>query len=152
MGATSTPSRSPRPDPLGGLTRLDVAADWGYGRRHGWLSNYHLAARDERTGEFVEVGKTFKGMTDNDFREMTERLLVLKTDETRGTVTVRPEVVVEVAYSDVQRSSQYSGGMALRFARIVGVRSDKLASEVDTIDAVAAALDRQGGKPLTSGE
>jgi DNA ligase-1 len=134
------------------LDLVIVAADWGYGRRHGWLSNYHLAARDERTGEFVEVGKTFKGMTDNDFREMTERLLALKTDETRGTVTVRPEVVVEVAYSDVQRSSQYSGGMALRFARIVGVRSDKLASEVDTIDAVAAALDRQGGKPLTSGE
>jgi DNA ligase-1 len=130
------------------LDLVIVAADWGYGRRHGWLSNYHLAARDQRTGEFVEVGKTFKGLTDDDFRAMTDRLCALKTAENRGTVTVRPEVVVEVAYSDVQRSSQYAGGMALRFARIVGVRSDKSASEADTIEAVAAAFDRQPVKPI----
>jgi DNA ligase 1 len=129
------------------LDLVIVAADWGYGRRHGWLSNYHLAARDEQGGGFVEVGKTFKGMTDDDFREMTERLTALKTAESRGTVTVRPEVVVEVAYSDIQRSSNYAGGMALRFARIVGVRSDKNAAEADTIEAVAAAFDRQMVKP-----
>ena len=134
------------------LDLVIVAADWGYGRRHGWLSNYHLAARDERTGGFVEVGKTFKGLTDNDFREMTDRLIALKTAEDRGTVVVRPEVVVEVAYSDVQRSPQYAGGMALRFARIVAVRSDKSASEADTIEAVAAAFDRQPVKPVPAAE
>ena len=125
-----------------------VAAEWGYGRRHGWLSNYHLAARDPNRGGFVEVGKTFKGLTDEDFREMTDRLLALKIEERRGVVVVRPEIVVEVAYSDIQRSPQYDGGMALRFARIVGVRSDKSTDEADTIDAVAAAFDRQALKPL----
>jgi DNA ligase 1 len=134
------------------LDLVIVAADWGYGRRHGWLSNYHLAARDEPTGAFVEVGKTFKGLTDDDFRAMTERLLALKTDERHGTVVVRPEVVVEVAYSDIQRSPRYAGGMALRFARIVGVRSDKTATESDTIATVAAAFDRQMIKPLASDE
>jgi DNA ligase 1 len=134
------------------LDLVIVAADWGYGRRHGWLSNYHLAARDEHAGGFVEVGKTFKGMTDDDFREMTERLTALKTAESRGTVTVQPEVVVEVAYSDIQRSSNYAGGMALRFARIVGVRSDKNAAEADTIEAVAAAFDRQMVKPVAASE
>jgi DNA ligase-1 len=127
-----------------------VAADWGYGRRHGWLSNYHLAARDERTDGLVEVGKTFKGLTDADFETMTERLLALKTDEARGTVFVRPEVVVEVAYSDIQRSPQYAGGMALRFARIVGVRSDKGASEADTIATVTAEFNRQLVKPVSN--
>jgi DNA ligase 1 len=134
------------------LDLVIVAADWGYGRRHGWLSNYHLAARDETTGEFVEVGKTFKGLTDTDFQEMTERLIALKTGEAHGTVQVRPEVVVEVAYSDIQRSPQYAGGMALRFARIVGVRSDKSVVEADTIEAVAAAFDRQLVKPLSARE
>ena len=100
-------------------------------------------------GDFVEVGKTFKGLTDDDFREMTERLLALKIDEDTRHRSVRPEVVVEVAYSDIQRSPQYAGGMALRFARIVGVRTDKKPDEADTIDAVAAAFDRQL-KPLAS--
>lgn len=125
-----------------------VAADWGYGRRHGWLSNYHLAARDPASGGFVEVGKTFKGLTDADFQEMTARLLELKTAEAHGTVIVRPEVVVEVAYSDIQRSPRYAGGMALRFARIVGVRADKSPEEADTINALAGAFERQLVKPL----
>jgi DNA ligase-1 len=129
------------------LDLVIVAADWGYGRRHGWLSNYHLAARDEHSREFVEVGKTFKGLTDADFQEMTDRLLSLKISETRGTITVRPEVVVEVAYSDISRSPQYAGGMALRFARIVGIRTDKNPEEADTIATVAAAFDRQLVKP-----
>ncbi len=132
------------------LDLVIVAADWGYGRRHGWLSNYHLAALDERTGDFVEVGKTFKGLTDDDFRSMTERLLALKTDERRGSVVVQPEVVVEVAYSDIQRSPRYAGGMALRFARIIGIRSDKTAAESDTIASVAAAFDRQMVKPIAA--
>lgn len=125
------------------LDLVVVAADWGYGRRHGWLSNYHLAARGSRDGEFIEVGKTFKGPTDEEFRELTERLLALKTGERAGTVTVRPEIVMEVAYGDIQRSPQYECGMALRFARIVGVREDKTAQEANTIDTVAQEFSRQ---------
>jgi DNA ligase-1 len=131
------------------LDLVIVAADWGYGRRHGWLSNYHLAVRDPASGGFLEVGKTFKGLTDTDFREMTDRLQALKIDERGGTVFVRPEIVVEVAYSDIQRSPRYAVGMALRFARILHVRNDKAAEEADTIDTLAAEFDRQLVKPLT---
>ncbi len=129
------------------LDLVIVAADWGYGRRHGWLSNYHLAARDEHSSDFIEVGKTFKGLTDADFQEMTDRLLKLKITESHGTIRVQPEVVVEVAYSDISRSPQYAGGMALRFARIVGIRTDKSPEEADTIATVTAAFDRQLVKP-----
>jgi DNA ligase-1 len=115
------------------LDLVIVAADWGYGRRHGWLSNYHLAARDTATGRFEPVGKTFKGLTDEQFRTMTERLLQLKTGEQAGTVFVRPEVVVEVRFSDIQKSPQYACGMALRFARIFRIRDDKPAAEADTV-------------------
>lgn len=122
--------------PVSTLDLIIVAADWGYGRRHGWLSNYHLAARDEGTGALMEVGKTFKGLTDKGFQEMTERLLTLKTDESRGTVFVRPQVVVEVAFNNIQDSPTYESGMALRFARILRVRSDKTPEEADTIQAM----------------
>ena len=130
------------------LDLVIVAADWGYGRRHGWLSNYHLAVRDPERGGFVEVGKTFKGLTDDQFEQMTARLLALKADETRSTVFVRPEVVVEVAYSDIQRSPQYESGMALRFARIVRIRDDKSAAEADTLAAMAEAFELQLVRPL----
>ena len=130
------------------LDLVIVAADWGYGRRHGWLSNYHLAVRDPERGGFVEVGKTFKGLTDDQFEQMTARLLALKVDETRSTVFVRPEVVVEVAYSDIQRSPQYESGMALRFARIVRIRDDKSAAEADTLAAMAEAFELQLVRPL----
>jgi DNA ligase-1 len=120
------------------LDLVIVAADWGYGRRHGWLSNYHLAARDEDSGELFEVGKTFKGLTDEEFQQMTERLLSLKVDQARGTVFVRPEVVVEVAFNNIQKSPQYKSGMALRFARIVRFRPDKTAAEADTIQTMRA--------------
>jgi DNA ligase-1 len=127
------------------LDLVIVAADWGYGRRHGWLSNYHLAARDEESGELLEVGKTFKGPTDEEFQQMTERLLALKVGEARGTVFVRPEVVVEVAFNNIQESPKYKSGMALRFARIVRRRVDKTAAEADTIQTMRRA---QGeGKP-----
>ncbi len=129
--------------PVVTLDLVIVAADWGYGRRHGWLSNYHLAARDERTGELLEVGKTFKGPTDKEFQEMTERLLAIKTEESSGTVLVRPEVVVEVAFNNIQDSPKYESGMALRFARIVRVRPDKMAEEADTIQTMQR-LQRQG--------
>jgi DNA ligase-1 len=121
-----------------------IAADWGYGRRHGWLSNYHLAVRDAATGEFVAVGKTFKGLTDAEFQAMTERLLQLKTGETGGTVFVRPEVVVEVRFTDIQKSPQYPCGMALRFARIFRIRDDKRAEDADTLQTLRALFARSG--------
>ncbi|MGH7864800.1 MAG: ATP-dependent DNA ligase, partial [Candidatus Binataceae bacterium] len=130
------------------LDLVIVAADWGYGRRHGWLSNYHLAARDDRRGGFAEVGKTFKGLTDDQFRDTTERLLRLKLTEDRAAVVVRPELVVEVAFNDIQRSRQYQSGMALRFARIVRFRDDKSTDEADTLATVAAQFERQLVKPL----
>jgi DNA ligase-1 len=120
-----------------------VAAEWGYGRRHGWLSNYHLAARDERTGGMIEVGKTFKGLSDQELEAMTDRLLTLKTAEAHGLVRVRPEVVVEVAYNDIQRGTKYEAGMTLRFARIIRVRSDKRPAEADTIETLRREFERQ---------
>ncbi|MGH7780110.1 MAG: ATP-dependent DNA ligase [Candidatus Binataceae bacterium] len=130
------------------LDLVIVAAEWGYGRRHGWLSNYHLAARNEATGGLAEVGKTFKGLTDAEFEAMTERLLALKIEDTHGVVTVRPEVVVEVAYNDIQRSPQYDAGMALRFARIVRIRDDKPAAEADTLETLARDFATQAITPL----
>jgi DNA ligase-1 len=127
-------------------TALDlviVAADWGYGRRHGWLSNYHLAARDEDKGTFLEVGKTFKGLTDQEFQQMTERLLALETHRQRGTVFVEPQVVVEVLFNEIQASPQYESGLALRFARIARLREDKRPEEADTIQTMRRLFDGQ---------
>ncbi len=120
-----------------------VAADWGYGRRHGWLSNYHLAVRDEASGEFAVVGKTFKGLTDREFAAMTERLLALEERRDRGTVYVRPQVVVEVVFNEVQASPQYRSGFALRFARIARLRDDKSPAEADTLATLRALYERQ---------
>jgi DNA ligase 1 len=130
------------------LDLVVVAAEWGYGRRHGWLSNYHLAARDAKNGGFAMIGKTFKGLTDDQFREMTERLLALKVTEGHGIVAVQPKIVVEVAYNDIQRSLSYAGGMALRFARIVSIRDDKSAEEADTLATVTEDFEGQTLKPL----
>jgi len=115
------------------LDLVIVAANWGYGRRTGWLSNVHLAARDAETGKFLEVGKTFKGLTDAEFKSLTEKLLADKISEMRGTVWVKPSVVVEVAFNNVQRSPRYPGGVALRLARIVNFRPDKSVEEIETI-------------------
>jgi DNA ligase-1 len=125
------------------LDLVIVAADWGYGRRHGWLSNYHLAARDEGTGEYLEVGKTFKGPTDEEFQEMTQRLLALERSRRGGTVFVEPRVVVEVLFNELQESSQYKSGLALRFARIARVREDKSPIEADTIQTLRRLYERQ---------
>lgn len=125
------------------LDLVIVAADWGYGRRHGWLSNYHLAARDEATGEYLEVGKTFKGPTDEEFQEMTQRLLALERYRRGGTVFVEPRVVVEVLFNELQESSQYKSGLALRFARIARVRDDKSPAEADTIQTLRRLYERQ---------
>ena len=128
------------------VTSLDlvvVAADWGYGRRHGWLSNYHLATRDAQSGEFHVVGKTFKGLTDQEFQAMTERLLALERSRQGGTVFVHPEIVVEVLFNEIQASSQYASGLALRFARIVRIREDKPAAAADTIQTLQQLFDQQ---------
>ena len=118
------------------LELVIVAAEWGYGRRTGWLSNVHLAARDEESGELLEVGKTFKGLTDAEFKTLTEKLLALKIRETRGTVWVQPQVVVEVAFNNVQSSPRYKSRVALRFARVVRFREDKSPSEIDTVQTL----------------
>ncbi len=110
-----------------------VAAEWGHGRRAKWLSDYYLAVRDERTGGFAVVGKTFKGLTDAEFEEMTRRLLELKVREEGWVVHVKPQIVVEVEYSEIQRSPRYNSGLALRFARIKRIRFDKSPDEVTTL-------------------
>ncbi len=115
-----------------------IAAEWGYGRRRGWLSNYHLAAR-AAGGELAMVGKTFKGPTDAVFRSMTERLQGLKVAENRSTVFVRPQVVAEVRFDGVQESELHDSGLALRFARIVRFRDDKRVEEVDSLEALRRA-------------
>jgi len=120
-----------------------VAAEWGYGRRHGWLSNYHLAAREESGGDYLVVGKTFKGLTDLQFQEMTERLLKLERSRRGNVVFVQPQVVVEVLFNEIQESSLYPSGLALRFARIVHLREDKAAEEVDSIEALRRLYEQQ---------
>ena len=125
------------------LDLVIVAAEYGYGRRHGWLSDYHLAARDAETGEFLEVGKTFKGLTDVEIIEMTRRLKEIATRETMGRVFVVPKIVVEVAYNEIQKSPKYSCGMALRFARITRIREDKGVEEVDTIQRAREIYEKQ---------
>jgi DNA ligase-1 len=118
-----------------------VAADRGSGRRVGWLSNYHLAVRD---GErLAEVGKTFKGLTDVEFAAMTERLRALAVEDDGYTVRVRPEVVVEVEYNEIQRSPTYPSGFALRFARIARIRPDKAPEQATTLDELRALYERQ---------
>jgi len=118
------------------LDLVILAAEWGSGRRRGWLSNLHLGARDPESGRFVMLGKTFKGLTDEMLRWQTEKLLSLETGRDPMTVYVRPEVVVEIAFSDLQESPRYPAGLALRFARVKRYRPDKPASEADTIQTV----------------
>ena len=116
-----------------------IAVEWGHGRRQGWLSNLHLAARGD-DGSFVMVGKTFKGLTDDLLRWQTERFLALELGRDGHVVHVRPEQVVEIAVDGVQASSRYPGGVALRFARVRRYRDDKPATEADTIEQVQRLL------------
>jgi DNA ligase-1 len=130
------------------LDLVILAAEWGHGRRQGWLSNLHLGARDPATGGLIMLGKTFKGLTDQMLTWQTERLLELAgpaqasqpgdRQDARGVVRVRPELVVEIAFDGVQVSRRYPGGLALRFARVIRYRTDKTAAEADTIDSVRA--------------
>jgi DNA ligase-1 len=124
------------------LDLVVLAAEWGHGRRRGWLSNLHLGARDAQSGGFVMLGKTFKGLTDEMLAWQTEQFRRLATGagapEDSWVVQVRPEMVVEVAFGDVQESPHYPAGMALRFARVKRFRPDKSAAEADTLDTVRA--------------
>src|SRR3989304_4593542 len=125
------------------LDLVIVAAEYGYGRRHDWLSDYYLAARDVETGEFLTVGKTFKGLTDAEIIEMTRQLKELAVKEEPRSVTVLPKIVVEVAYNEIQKSSKYKRGMALRFARITRIREEKTSEEADTIQRVREIYEKQ---------
>ncbi len=125
------------------LDLVIVAAEYGYGRRHGLLSDYYLAARDEDTGRFMIVGKTFKGLTDREIIEMTKRLREISIGEEGNRVYVQPKIVVEVAYNEIQRSPKYECGMALRFARITRIRDDKSVDEADTIQKVRGIFEEQ---------
>src|SRR5918994_874203 len=132
--------------PVHTLDLVVLAAEWGSGRRRGWLSNLHLGARDsdaagaEGGEEFVMVGKTFKGLTDELLRWQTERFPEIATEQTDFAVFIRPEIVVEIALDGAQSSSRYPGGVALRFARVRRYRPDKSPAEADTIEAVRALL------------
>ena len=143
------------------LDLVILAAEWGHGRRTGWLSNLHLGARDPTTGGFVMLGKTFKGLTDAMLAWQTERLLELavpdpgqpagRPPERRpyGVVRVRPELVAEIAFDGVQASSRYPGGVTLRFARVLRYRDDKTAADADTIDAVRSLWQRRRAMSAT---
>jgi DNA ligase-1 len=124
------------------LDLVVLAAEWGHGRRHGWLSNLHLGAPDPATGGFVMLGKTFKGLTDAMLAWQTERLLELAVVRGDWVVEVRPELVVEIAFDGVQTSTRYPGGMALRFARVLRHRPDKQPRDADSVEAVRAIHER----------
>ncbi len=124
------------------LDLVVLAAEWGHGRRRGWLSNLHLGAVDPATGGFVMLGKTFKGLTDAMLAWQTERLQELAVVRSDWMVEVRPELVVEIAFDGVQTSTRYPGGMALRFARVLRHRPDKQVREADTVEAVRAIHER----------
>ncbi|MEX2283242.1 MAG: ATP-dependent DNA ligase, partial [Gemmatimonadota bacterium] len=131
------------------LDLVVLAAEWGSGRREGWLSNLHLGARDPKNGGFVMLGKTFKGLTDAMLEWQTKEFLALELTRDGHTVFVKPELVVEIAFDDVQDSPRYPGGVALRFARVKRYRPDKRAEEADTIDRVREIHARKAG-PLST--
>ncbi|HEX8761439.1 MAG TPA: ATP-dependent DNA ligase [Pseudonocardiaceae bacterium] len=126
--------------PVHTLDLVVLAAEWGHGRRRGWLSNLHLGARDPDGGPPVMVGKTFKGLTDQLLIWQTQVLQGIAQRTDRHVVHVRPELVLEIELEGVQVSSRYPGGVALRFARVLRYRPDKNASDADTIDAVRALM------------
>ncbi len=126
------------------LDLVVLAAEWGHGRRTGVLSNLHLGALDPATGEYVMLGKTFKGLTDAMLESQTRELLAREVRRDRMTVYVRPELVVEVAFSDLQASPRYPGGLALRLARVKRYRDDKRADDADTMESVRRIFAAQG--------
>ncbi len=131
---------------LESLDLVITAAEYGYGRRHDWLSDYYLSARDEETGEFQTLGKTFKGLTDAELIDMTQRLKEIALRQEGNKVTVLPKIVVEVAYNEIQKSPRYKSEMALRFARITRIRDDKAPEDADTLQRVKAIYEKQFAK------
>jgi DNA ligase-1 len=127
------------------LDLIVLAAEWGHGRRTGKLSNLHLGALDPQTGEYVMLGKTFKGLTDVMLDWQTRELEAREIRRDRGTVYVKPELVVEIAFSDLQASPRYPGGLALRLARVKRYRDDKRARDADTMESVRRIYAAQGG-------
>ena len=127
------------------LDLIVLAAEWGHGRRTGKLSNLHLGALDTQTGDYVMLGKTFKGLTDVMLDWQTRELLAREIRRDPGTVYVRPELVVEIAFSDLQASPRYPGGLALRLARVKRYRDDKQARDADTMESVRRIYTAQGG-------
>jgi DNA ligase 1 len=125
------------------LDLVVLAAEWGHGRRSGKLSNLHLGARDPVKGGYVMLGKTFKGLTDSMLEWQTNEFLAREASRDRYTVFLRPEIVVEIAFNDIQASPHYPGGLALRFARVKGYRPDKPVEETDTIETVRALYSAQ---------
>jgi DNA ligase 1 len=128
------------------LEPLDLvisAAEYGYGRRKNWLSDYYLSARDQASGEFLDIGKTFKGLTDAEMIDLTWRLKEIAIQETGHKVTVLPKIVVEVAYNEIQQSPKYKSQMALRFARITRIRDDKAPEDASTVGLVREIYERQ---------
>jgi DNA ligase-1 len=125
------------------LDLVIIAAEYGYGRRHDWLSDYYLAALDAVTGEFLTIGKTFKGLTDAEIIKVTAQLKALTVKEEHRRVVVIPKIVVEVAYNEIQKSPKYKSGMALRFARITRLREEKTPEEADTIEKVREIYEGQ---------
>jgi DNA ligase-1 len=132
------------------LDLVVLAAEWGHGRRSGRLSNLHLGAREPESGAYVMLGKTFKGLTDETLEWQTRELLAREVRRDASTVYVRPELVVEIAFSDLQSSTRYPGGVALRLARVKGYRPDKSAQEADSMDAVRAVFAAQQGAGETA--
>jgi DNA ligase-1 len=129
--------------PVHTLDLVILAVERGSGRRQRWLSNLHLGARDAESGQFVMLGKTFKGLTDETLEWQTEKLTSLQASTDGWTVVVRPELVAEIAFSDVQESPRYPAGLALRFARLKRYRPEKPAAEADTIQTVRAIFEKQ---------
>jgi ATP-dependent DNA ligase I len=129
------------------LDLVILAVEWGSGRRKGWLSNLHLGARDAERGGFVMLGKTFKGLTDEMLAWQTKRFLEIEIGRDRYTVYLRPEVVAEIAFNDIQASPQYPGGLALRFARVKRYRPDKSAAQADTFATLQSIYQQTTGQP-----
>src|SRR5688572_12350065 len=128
------------------LDLVVLAAEWGSGRRRGWLSNLHLGARDPERNRLVMLGKTFKGMTDALLEWQTAALLEREVHREGHVVFVRPELVVEVAFNDLQESPQYPGGLALRFARVKRYRPDKMAADADTLQTLQRIYESMTGR------
>ncbi len=125
------------------LDLVIIGAEWGHGRRSKWLSDYHLAVRNAETGGFAMIGKTFKGLTDDEFKDMTQRLQSISMGKKGHVEVVRPEIVVEVLASEIQKSPTYESGMALRFARIVNTRLDKGPEDAMTLDELERMYEEQ---------